>query len=74
MAYRYWCGECEFKTTWLNESQTERQQIEHYASKHPGIEPGGHVQINRRDADGVGCLQILGVLVLLLILAAACRH
>lgn len=75
MAYRYWCGECGFKTPWLSESQVEKQQFEHYVKKHPGIDPGGHVEVNRTNPNGgLGCLQAVGIVVLLLILAASCRQ
>lgn len=37
MAYRHWCGECSYKTAWLSESQSEEQQIQHYAKQHPGV-------------------------------------
>ncbi|MEY9878266.1 hypothetical protein ABH931_007793 [Streptacidiphilus sp. MAP12-33] len=72
MAYRYWCGECGFRTPWLSRSQGERKQLDHYAARHPGIEPGGHVEANRKNPDGgVGCLPAMAVVVLLLLVAAA---
>ncbi|MDH6128236.1 hypothetical protein [Kitasatospora sp. GP82] len=75
MAYRYWCGECGFKTPWLSRPQGEQQQIHHYAKRHPGIPPGGHVEINRRKPDRrPGCLHLTTLALLLLILAAACHH
>ncbi|GAA2228353.1 hypothetical protein [Kitasatospora sp. NPDC001175] len=75
MAYRYWCGECSFKTPWLTESQGEQQQIEHYAKRHPGVPPGGHVEVDRRNpVGGRGCLQMVAIALLLLILAASCRR
>lgn len=75
MAYRCWCGECAFRTPWLSESQAETRQIQHYAERHPGLEPGGHVEVSRRSPNGgTGCLRVVGILVLLLILAAACRQ
>jgi hypothetical protein len=75
VAYRYWCGECSFKTPWLSESQGEQRQIEHYAKQHPGIPPGGHVEVNRRNPDGgLGCLQLIVVTVVLLVLAASCHR
>jgi hypothetical protein len=75
MAYRHWCGECGYKTAWLSESQSEEQQIQHYATHHPGIPPGGSVEVNGKDPSGdIGCLPMLGILVLFLILAASCRR
>lgn len=75
MAYRYWCGECGFKTPWLSQAQGEQQQIEHYARRHPGIPPGGHVEANRRRPNGGhGCLPLMVIAVLLLILAAVRRR
>jgi len=75
MAYRYWCGECSFKTAWLSESQGEQQQLGHYAKQHPGIPPGGHVEVNRKNpGGGIGCFQAMAIAVLLLILAASCHR
>ncbi|WP_405020797.1 hypothetical protein OHV05_31920 [Kitasatospora sp. NBC_00070] len=75
MAYRYWCGECGFRTGWLTESQVERQQTEHYAARHPEIFPGGQVETDRRNPNrAVGCAQLVGLLVMVLILAASCRR
>lgn len=74
MAYRYWCGECGAKTPWLSESQAEQQHIDHYARRHPEIDPGGHVEVNRKNPNGLGCLQAVGIVILLLILAASCRR
>jgi hypothetical protein len=72
MAYRYWCGECGFKTPWLSEAQGEQQQIEHYTKRHPGIPPGGHVEVNRRNPNGDGgCLRMTTMVVLLLLIAAS---
>lgn len=75
MAYRYWCGECGFKTGWITESQVEQQQTEHYSRKHPIVFPGGHVEMNRKNPDGgVGCAQVVGILIVLLILAVSFRR
>ncbi|MFD5498493.1 hypothetical protein ACFWJS_02030 [Streptomyces sp. NPDC127061] len=75
MAYRFWCGECGFKTPWLAESEGEQRQLAHYTKQHPGIPAGGHVETNRKNPQGgLGCLQVTGILVLLLIVAAACRR
>ncbi|MFJ5229786.1 hypothetical protein ACIQBJ_07750 [Kitasatospora sp. NPDC088391] len=75
MAYRYRCGECGFKTSWGTESQGERDQVAHYADRHPGLYPGGTVETNTKNPEGNGCLGCLGalaVLFLLLMLAASC--
>ncbi|WP_354644327.1 hypothetical protein [Kitasatospora camelliae] len=75
MAYRYRCGECGFKTGWLSESQGEQQQMEHYSKRHPGLLPGGLVETNHKDpSGGFGCAEVVGVLVVLLLLAASCRR
>ncbi|ARP68928.1 hypothetical protein LK07_03100 [Streptomyces pluripotens] len=75
MAYRFWCGECGFMTAWLSQSVGEQEQIEHYARHHPGIDPGGHVEMNRKDPQGgIGCLESLVIVIVLLILAASCHH
>lgn len=75
MAYRYWCGECGFRTPWLSASEGEQQQLEHYAKQHPEIDPGGQVEADRRNpAGGHGWLRTAGVVVLLLALAALSRR
>ncbi|MEE1782232.1 hypothetical protein PUR71_04720 [Streptomyces sp. SP17BM10] len=75
MAYRYWCGECGYRTPWLAEPRAEEQQIDHYTRRHPGVPPGGTVEVNRKSPQGSsGCAALLGVLVLLLVLAASCRR
>lgn len=74
MAYRYWCGECGFKTDWTSESQIEHQQMKHYASRHPRIPPGGLVETNRKNPNGISCARVAALLVLLLIVAVSCRH
>ncbi|MGW2088172.1 hypothetical protein [Streptomyces sp. NPDC001880] len=76
MAYRFWCGECGFKTPWLAESEGAQRQLEHYTKQHPGILAGGHVETNRKSpqGNGLGCLQVAGILVLLLFIAAACQR
>lgn len=77
MAYRLWCGECSFKTGWVTQSQGEEQQIQHYAKHHPGIPPGGSIETKHSEPSGgggLGCLPMLGILVLFLFLAASCRR
>jgi hypothetical protein len=75
MAYRYWCGECSFKTTWLPQSEGERRQVEHYAARHPGIPPAGQVEINRKSAGGCGgCLTAVAVVVLMFLFASLALH
>lgn len=75
MAYRFWCGECGFKTPWGPESVAERQHMDHYAGRHPGLRLGGQVEAGVRDpgrGGGIGCAGPAVVLVLFLIVAAAC--
>ncbi|MFI1523655.1 hypothetical protein [Kitasatospora cineracea] len=77
MAYRYWCGECGYRTPWDSESRGEDLLIEHYDQRHPGIAPGGQTEVNRKDpesGDGCGCLGLLATAFLLLLLAAACHR
>ncbi|MQS16881.1 hypothetical protein F7Q99_33015 [Streptomyces kaniharaensis] len=75
MAYRYWCGECGYRTPWLGESRAQELQIEHYAKRHPDVPPGGSVETNRKKpGEGPGCLATLGVVILLLVLAASCHR
>lgn len=75
MIYRYWCGDCSFKTPWLGESEGLRQQIEHYAGKHPGTPLGGQIESRRRESGGArACLQLAAIALVLLAILAACRH
>ncbi|MFG3135666.1 hypothetical protein ACGFZA_05505 [Streptomyces sp. NPDC048211] len=79
MVYRFWCGECGFKTPWLAESEGAQRQLDHYNKQHPGIHAGGHVETGRRNPQdsrisGLACLQVAGLLALLLIIAAAYRR
>jgi len=72
--YRYWCGECGYRTAWVTESDGAGAQEIHYASKHPGIVPGGRVESNhgRKSGGAAGCLGVLGGLVLVLVLVSMC--
>ena len=72
--YRYWCGECHYRTTWLTESQGAEQQLRHYVKSHPGIEPGGHVEIRKRSGGGLGCVLLIGLFFVVLMLAATCQR
>ncbi|MFF4325887.1 hypothetical protein [Streptomyces sp. NPDC001591] len=73
MAYRFWCGECGFKTPWGPESVAGRQHMDHYAGRHPGLRLGGQVEAGVRDSvGGIGCAGPAVVLLLFLIVAAAC--
>jgi predicted RNA-binding Zn-ribbon protein involved in translation (DUF1610 family) len=70
VAYRYWCGECGFKTPWLSRSEGEQRQIEHYAKHHPAIDPGGQVEVDRKDRrGGRGRILLMGIVILLLLAA-----
>ncbi|WP_329491082.1 hypothetical protein OG618_32030 [Kitasatospora sp. NBC_01246] len=71
VAYRYWCGECSSRTAWLGESEGERQQVEHYAKRHPGIPPGGQVEVGRRLDAGRGWLAPAAAALVLLIVVVA---
>jgi hypothetical protein len=72
--YRYWCGECDYRTPWLSESNGAGQQEEHYARRHPGIVPGGQVESERKKREGGGCLLVVAALFLVLLLASTCAH
>ncbi|GAB3493379.1 hypothetical protein [Amycolatopsis cihanbeyliensis] len=62
--FRYWCGECGYKTPWLDEWAGAEELERHYLRRHPGIEPGGDFEIRR--GDGQGCLGTVAVPFLLL--------
>jgi hypothetical protein len=72
--YRYWCGECHYRTSWLTESEGVEQQLQHYARRHPSVEPGGRVEVRQGSNNGIGCLTLVGILFLLLLLAPTCQH
>jgi hypothetical protein len=78
MAYRYWCGECRHRTSWLRQSEAERKHLDHYVAEHPRIAPGGRIEIDEKNPEGPeggsGCLLVLVVLALLLVLPAACQR
>ncbi|GAA2807605.1 hypothetical protein GCM10010441_35440 [Kitasatospora paracochleata] len=79
MKYRYWCGECGFKTPWGGDLEVRPVQLEHYRRRHDGIAPGGHREAGRRWSGGRrACLAavyaVLVVLVVLVALVAARRH
>lgn len=72
--YRYWCGECYYRTPWLSEAESAEQQVEHYTAQHPGIPADGRVEVRADTKDGGGCLAFLGLLFLLLLLASTCLN
>ncbi|MFJ4776550.1 hypothetical protein [Streptomyces sp. NPDC088762] len=75
MANRYWCGECSFKTPWLDTSEGLRRQIEHYARKHPGIAPGGQIETRRRGPGArSACLLLAAAALVLLTVVATWRR
>lgn len=71
--YRYWCGECHYRTPWLAESEGAAEQVAHYAQRHPAVPPGGRVEVRDKRGDGGGCLAVLGILLLLVVLAPSCQ-
>jgi hypothetical protein len=71
--YRYWCGECRYRTPWLTESEGADSQLRHYAQRHSGIEPGGRVEVRTGSGGGAGCLALVGLLFVVLLLAATCQ-
>ncbi|MFJ8444347.1 hypothetical protein [Kitasatospora griseola] len=75
MDYRYWCGECDHRTPWLDQPQATQQHLDHYAGHHPAAPPAGQYETTRHAPDtGLGCLTAVAALFLLLVLAAACRR
>ncbi|MER5889165.1 hypothetical protein ABT160_35520 [Streptomyces sp. NPDC001941] len=67
MPNRYWCGACEFRTPWLDETEGVRQYLGHYALKHPAELPDGQVESRRFVLrPRTGCLLVAALLVILL--------
>ncbi|MDI9889003.1 hypothetical protein QMZ92_32830 [Streptomyces sp. HNM0645] len=75
MAYRHRCGACGFTTRWTSRSEAEDLSVAHYADRHPGLVPGGIVEMNRRNPRTIGYAAPLGLvfLVLFLIVASCLR-
>ncbi|MFH9685014.1 hypothetical protein ACH4LE_01540 [Streptomyces sp. NPDC017413] len=74
MAHRCRCGECRFATRWTTESEVGDLAAAHYAENHPGPALGGIVEINQKNPDSLGFLQMLGIALLLLVIVATCRR
>ncbi|MEV6260642.1 hypothetical protein AB0M42_07740 [Streptomyces sp. NPDC051784] len=74
MAHRYRCGECGFSTRWSTESEAGDLAAAHYADHHPGLPLGGIVQINEKNPRTLGCLPMIGIMLLLLLIIASCRR
>ncbi|MEU9233907.1 hypothetical protein [Streptomyces subrutilus] len=75
MANRFWCGECGFKTPWVDPSEGRRRQVEHYARRHPGTTPAGQIETRRRGpGTRHGWLLLTAGALILLTVVAAWRH
>ncbi|MEU9143922.1 hypothetical protein [Streptomyces sp. NPDC048349] len=75
MANRFWCGECTFKTPWVDSPEGLRRQMEHYARKHPGMHPAGQVETRRRGPVArKGCLLLTAGALILLTVVTTWRH
>ncbi|MFF2752048.1 hypothetical protein ACFVVA_41750 [Kitasatospora sp. NPDC058048] len=72
--FRGHCGECGFKTGWTTEATAGQSMLDHYAHKHPNVEPGGAAQIAPGDPEGVGCLGWVAIVIIGLILLAMCSR
>ncbi|MGW4061528.1 hypothetical protein ACWEGE_24825 [Amycolatopsis sp. NPDC004747] len=72
--YRYWCGECSYRTPWLTESEGAARQTRHYAQRHARTPPGGRVEVRAKRGEGGGCVWLVAVLFLVLLLASTCRQ
>ncbi|GAA1030685.1 MULTISPECIES: hypothetical protein [Amycolatopsis] len=72
--YRYWCGECGYRTPWLTRAGSAEQRTRHYAECHPGVPPRGQAERRRSASGGVGCLVLVGVLLLIVVAVAVCRY
>jgi hypothetical protein len=46
--FRNHCGECSYVSQWMTESSAEQDAIRHYATNHPQIRPGGHMESRMR--------------------------
>ncbi|MBK1783570.1 hypothetical protein [Prauserella cavernicola] len=61
--FRYWCGECGYRTPWGDDAEGAERLALHYRRRHPGAEEGGDFEV-RSGARRSGCL---GALMLLLL-------
>ncbi|MGW3045806.1 hypothetical protein ACWC9T_38680 [Kitasatospora sp. NPDC001159] len=76
MRYRFWCGECGFKTPWAGQPEGRLELVRHCERRHAGHAPSGHIEAGRWWGGGrVGCLMAsgAGLLVLLLVVVALWR-
>lgn len=74
MRYRFWCGECGFRTPWGDEAEGRLELLRHCRRWHGGIAVGGHRETARGRAGGRaegrgGRLVAVGVVLLLVVLA-----
>jgi hypothetical protein len=72
--YRYWCGECSYRTPWLTESEGAAWQTRHYARRHVPTPPGGRVEVRAKRSEGGGCVWLVALLFLVLLVASTCRQ
>jgi hypothetical protein len=69
--YRFWCGECGFRTPWGDEAEGRLALVRHCRRWHAGVAVGGQRERARGRTDGWGgCLPALCA-VLLLVVALA---
>ncbi|EIE98869.1 hypothetical protein SacglDRAFT_01960 [Saccharomonospora glauca K62] len=54
--FRYWCGECGYRTPWLDEAEGAERLAEHYRRRHPGVVADGDFEIRRSGRSRGGCL------------------
>ncbi|MFI9783121.1 hypothetical protein ACIHEI_06350 [Kitasatospora sp. NPDC051984] len=68
------CGECGFKTGWTTEATAAQQLLDHYARRHPRVEPGGVTQIKPGNPEGLGCFAWVVILIVAFLALAMCAR
>ncbi|WP_190815910.1 hypothetical protein [Saccharopolyspora pogona] len=57
----------------MTEAEVAERQKQHFAEQHPEKPLSGRVEFREKKNDGVGCLAVVAILLLVLAIAAICR-
>ncbi|NML51186.1 hypothetical protein HHL19_14010 [Streptomyces sp. R302] len=81
--FEYACGECDYLTGWKRESEAIELLGAHYRAEHPGCVLGGtgraryassSVEPESSGGGGLGCAAWVGIVILLVLVAAMCEQ